>query len=197
MQLETIDVDQDEARAKLAEYQQLMADERTAEDTAIAAGYRALARGLPLISLQRTIAAGGWHDNGLPKIAVIAADVTECWVRWSDGALVFSDRDDWRVNRGALVGKHSVRVPVAGDDMPPAPRRSRWSSASTIVPIIPPYLRPRPRRLRGCHILWEVESWTRVPPRDPALLRHIRGDLWSVLACWDLTELERLVLSQR
>jgi len=28
-------------------------------------------------------------------------------------------------------------------------------------------------------------------------LRHIRGDLWSVVAVWDLTELERLVLSQR
>jgi hypothetical protein len=42
-----------------------------------------------------------------------------------------------------------------------------------------------------------VEEWTRVPPRDPALLRHIRGDLWVVLAVWDLTDLERLVLSQR
>jgi hypothetical protein len=36
-----------------------------------------------------------------------------------------------------------------------------------------------------------------VAPRDPALLRHVRGDLWAVLATWDLTELERLVLTQR
>jgi len=33
------------------------------------------------------------------------------------------------------------------------------------------------------------------PPRDPALIRHIRGDLWAVLAVWDLTELERAVLA--
>ena len=43
--------------------------------------------------------------------------------------------------------------------------------------------------MRGFHVLWEVESWTPEPPRDPALLRHLRGDLWSVLAVWDLTEL--------
>ncbi|MGH3300400.1 MAG: hypothetical protein ACRDOK_01755 [Streptosporangiaceae bacterium] len=36
-----------------------------------------------------------------------------------------------------------------------------------------------------------------VPPRDPALLRWIRGDLWAVVAQWDLTELERAVLSSR
>ena len=34
-------------------------------------------------------------------------------------------------------------------------------------------------------------------PRDPALLRHVRGDLWAVLSVWDLTDLERMVLSQR
>jgi hypothetical protein len=34
-------------------------------------------------------------------------------------------------------------------------------------------------------------------PVDPALLRHIRGDLWAVLAVWNLTDLERYVLSQR
>jgi hypothetical protein len=42
-----------------------------------------------------------------------------------------------------------------------------------------------------------VEAWNEIPARDPALLRHIRGDLWAVLAVWDLTELERAVLGQR
>jgi hypothetical protein len=69
--------------------------------------------------------------------------------------------------------------------------------AGTIVPLIPPRLRPRKHRIRGFHILWEVDSWTPLPSKDPALLRHIRGDLWSVVATWDLTELEMAVLSQR
>jgi hypothetical protein len=34
-------------------------------------------------------------------------------------------------------------------------------------------------------------------PRDPALIRRVAGDLWTVLSVWDLTELERAVLAQR
>jgi hypothetical protein len=196
MDLAPLDISAEEATAKLAEYEQALYGERTAEDEAIAAGYRAAARGLPVISLQRAIASGGFHDSGLPRLAVIGAEATECYARWDGSALVFADRDDFNVNRGALVGAHSVRVPVAGDDQPPH-RASRWGTARTLVPLIPPDCRPRPRRLRHCHILWEVDEWAMVAPRDPALLRHIRGDLWAVLAVWDLTELERLVLTQR
>jgi hypothetical protein len=196
MDLSTVEIDREEARARLAEYEQAAREERNAEDEAIAAGYRAAARGLPVISLQRTITAGGWHDNGFPRIAVIRAGAQECFAHWSGSDVIFADRDDRNANRGALVGVHSVRVPIPGDDRP-AWRPGSWQAASTIVPLIPPRFRPRPRRLRHCHILWEVEEWTRVPPRDPALLRHIRGDLWAVLAVWDLSELERLVLAQR
>lgn len=195
MQLSTLEISPDEARERLAEYEGLIADERTAEDKAIAMGYRAAARGLPLIQLSTTVAAGGYTEEGLPKIAVVRATAKECFVRWEyPGDVVYADRDDWRVNRGALVGKSSVRVTVANR---PERRRSSWHAASTIVPIIPPRHRPRLRRLGGFHILWEVEEWTRIPPVDPALIRHVRGDLWAVLATWDLTDLERYVLSQR
>lgn len=45
-------------------------------------------------------------------------------------------------------------------------------------------------------MLFEAE-WRPEPPKDPALLRHIGGDLYSVVAVWDLTELERAVLAGR
>lgn len=196
MDLASLDISRDEARAKLAEYEQAVRQDRTTEDEAIAADYRAAARGLPVISLQRAIAAGGFHGNGLPRLAVIGAEATECYARWDGSALVYADRDDHLANRGALVGAHSVRVPVAADDLPGDYHR-QWQRGVSMVPLIPPRHRPKPRRLRHCHILWEVEVWARVAPRDPALLRHIRGDLWAVLAVWDLTELERLVLTQR
>jgi hypothetical protein len=196
MDLAPLDISREEAVAKLAEYEQALRGERSAEDEAIAAGYRAAARGLPVISLQRAVAAGGFFDDGLPRLAVVGAEATECYARWDGHDLVFADRDDFHVNRGALVGAHSVRVPVAGDDLPGL-RAARWGAARTLVPLIPPKCRPRPRRLRHCHVLWEVERWEMVAPRDPALLRHVRGDLWAVLATWDLTELERLVLTQR
>lgn len=90
---------------------------------------------------------------------------------------------------GALVGKHTVRVEV------PSPTHQSRYYASTMVPPIPPRFRPRWPRLSQFHVLWEVEKWTQVAPKDPALLKWIGGDLWSVHAAWDLTELERAVLS--
>ena len=191
MHLDTLDIPEAEARAKLAEYEGMLASERTAEDAAIAAGYRAAARGLPIINLPQAVEAGGFFDNGLPKIAIVRATEKECFARWSGESIVYSDGASR--NLGALVGKYTVRVPIAH-----RPART-WSSGhgQTIVPLIPPGVRPRLRRLGGFHVLWEVEEWTRVPPRDPALLRHIRGHLWSVVACWDLSELERHVLAQR
>jgi hypothetical protein len=196
MDLDTIGIGPAEARAKLAEYQAALdAGGATAEDQAIAAGYRAVARGRPLISLARTVARGGWHPNGLPRIGVCQAEATQCRVQWSGGDLVFTD--EWsHGNRGALVGHHSVRVPVAGDDRPGG--GNRWWAGSAPVPLVPPGSRPRrPAKLSRCHVLWEVEEWKQVAPVDPALIRHVRGDLWEVLATWDLTQLERLVLMQR
>jgi hypothetical protein len=196
MNLESVQIDPAEATARLAEYEGQIAAERTAEDAAICAGYRAAARGLPVISLRAVIGAGGFHDTGLPRLAIISAASESMFCHWDGSDLVYTERDDWRSNRGALVGASSVRVPVSGDDLP-AGRPGYWRAGTAMVPVIPPRFRPRRRRLRSHHILWEVDSWTRVPPQDPALLRHIRGDLWAVLATWDLTELERLVLSQR
>jgi hypothetical protein len=188
--LAPLDISADEAREKLAEYTAVLAGERTAEDEAIAMGYRAAARGLPIIRLSQAVAAGGYFDSGLPRIAVIRATEKDCYARWDGNSIVYNDGVSR--NQGALVGKWTVRVPIAE---PPA--RRRWGGGQTIAPLIPPRYRPRWPRLKSCHLLWEVESWTPVPPRDPALLRHIRGDLWAVLAVWDLTELERYVLSQR
>ena len=189
MDLSTIEMDPADARERLTEYQEALKVQRTAQDEALAMGYRAAARGLPIIRLSTTVAAGGYfEDNNLPRIAVIRATEKNCYVRWSGDNLVYNDGVSR--NQGALVGTYTVRVPIAA---PPAGRR--WNGGQTIVPLIPPRYRPRWPRLKSCHLLWEVESWTLVPPHDPALIRHIRGDLWAVLACWDLSELERAVLA--
>jgi hypothetical protein len=201
MQLSTLDVDRDQAESRLMEYRVMLDSERTAEDSRIMAGYRAIARGLPVISLSRTVHAGGYFANGLPRIAVVRSDAINCWVyteeyrRQGEQSIVFTGESDVD-NRGALVGRDSVRVNVPFDhDRSRGP--SSWSRGRTIVPVIPPAHRPRRNRLHLFHVLWEVESWTRVPPKDPALLKWIGGDLWAVVATWDLTELERAVLAGR
>lgn len=188
MELATL-IAPEEAKAHLAEYEAQLLDERTAEDDAIRAGYRAAARGLPVISLSAAIASGGWFDDGLPRLAIVRADATEVWC-WRSSTEVVYGTEEWPRSRSALVGRHTVRVPL------PEGLRG-WASGKTVVPTIPPRLRPRPARLARRHILWEVERWDPTPPTDPALVRHIRGDLWAVEAVWDLTPLERAVLSQR
>jgi hypothetical protein len=202
MQLDTLVMDPKDAKERLDQYRKLVDGERTTEDEAIAAGYRAAARGLPVISLKAAFAAAGTMEvpvrggtrgrtSHLPRLAIARANAREVWVHqpWNDPAWLFrTDRN--ATNYGALVGKKTVRVPAEIPD--------GWHAAGkTIVPVVPPQHRPRRTRLHLFHILWEVDKWTMEPPVDPALLRHIRGDLWSVVATWDLTPLERAVLAQR
>jgi hypothetical protein len=193
MNLSTIVVPEEEAKAKLAEYEAVVREERTAEDDAIAQAYRAASRGLPVIRLTEVIAAGGtFADDGLPRLAIARAGWRECHVRYSyDGPAWLYGDESWPQHRGALVGKHTVRVPI-GENVT-HPRRPGRAP----VPLIPPRYRPRRPRWWNCHILWELDAWQPDPARDPALIRHIRGDLWTVLAVWDLTDLERAVLAQR
>jgi hypothetical protein len=201
MELATIEMPVEEAKARLVHYERMLASERTDQDRRIARGYKTLARGMPIIELTKSIATGGFHDSGLPRIAIARADAKDCWVEhesWPEpGAFVFStEAPRWSrtLNRGALVNSRTVRVRITPEmDIP-----NRWSRGGhTIMPIIPPNLRPRRNRLHLFHILWEVEEWKNlVVPRDPALVRWISGDLWEVTATWDLTELERAVLAR-
>lgn len=203
MNLAELTVDQDEAITRLREYESQLADERTAEDQAILLAYRHAARGLPIIRLSEAFRIAGRHpgvrgdeERGLPRLAIARATAQDCVVSHDGGDLVFHGvargESHWNArNRGAALNKSTVRIFDA------AVGAEYCRPARTIVPPIPPRHRPTKRRLAGFHVLWEVDTWTPEPPVDPALIRHIRGDLWSVVAVWDLTDIERAVLAQR
>ena len=72
-------------------------------------------------------------------------------------------------------------------------RDNKYHEAQT--PIIPMRLMPE-YNLMNYFILWEVEKWTKfdMPKPDPLLLKRITENLFVVLASWDLTELERMVI---
>lgn len=197
MNLGTIEITPEEATERLAEIEAVIDRNRTAEDVALAQAYRAAKRGHGVISLRRAIELGGVFPSGRPKIAIAPTTALRCRVdvSWREDNFQFSDAD---INtsshrRNALVGANHVNVSVT----PMEHSGKVMRSGETIVPLIPARFRPKPRNLKHCHILWEVERWDPTPPIDPALVKHIRGDLWAVLATWDLTELERLVLTQR
>jgi hypothetical protein len=191
MDLPVIKVTGDEAAAKLAEYE--AAGGRTALDEAVIRAYRAVRGGAQVIRLSEAVRAGGFDGRGMPRLAVAGAEWQEVTCRWSGDDLVFTDSPG-RQNRGAAVGRHTVRVSLPAGARPA--EANMWRSGQAVVPLVPPRCRPRRGRLSRCHVLWEAE-WDMTVPRDPALIRRVAGDLWTVLSVWDLTELERAVLAQR
>jgi hypothetical protein len=193
MDLAVIEVSGAEAEAKLAEYEAVSPDLRTQLDEAILRAYRAVTGGARLIRLPAAVLAGGFGQDGMPRLGVAGAEWEQatCW--WEGRSdLVFADHP-MRQNRGAAVGQHSVRLRYPDGARPSGALRAGLAP----VPPVPPGCRPRRGKLSRCHILWEVPAWDMTVPHDPYLIRHVVGDLWLVLSSWDLTELERAVLAQR
>lgn len=197
-----------EAREKVAEYLKSVRSRHSAEDAAILRGYRALAKGHTVIDLPKCIRLGGVFTDGyvagLPRLAVATASHQFVWVERSDNGAVRFLPGHWR-DISSQRRKDVFRMPAQTlpDDIP-RPSRDRnfrfsWSGDyRAMVPVVPPALRPA-HSLDGYATLFEVEEWAPDPdaPRDPALLKHIGGDLYAVVATWDLTELERAVLQGR
>ncbi len=204
MDLPTITMPRDEALAAFEDYSAAVRRRHQDEDAQVARGYQALAEGHALLDLQRALREGGMQEvtirrRGwssprtmvLPRLAVCRATARTCQLelRW-DGSAVFSADAMRRPRITQGVTPDCVVVPP---DTFPHNDSSR--SATAIVPLVPPGLRPA-RGLAGYHILWEAE-WDVTAPLDPALLKHLGGNLWAVMAEWDLTELERAVLIGR
>lgn len=211
MQLSTIDMPKADARRAFLDYRRAVRARHDAEDEQIMRGYRELARGRQLIRLSETIAAGGVHDDGLPRLAVMQADLDWCYLeRTCAGAVAFLPvrrqdlhhnrrRGVYRVPAGTLPAHQRMRTGCEHETLGGRAHRARHGDdLRAMVPKIPPALRPD-HHLRNYCILWEVERWERAPepPGDPALLKHIGGYLYAVLAVWDLTPLERAVLAGR
>jgi hypothetical protein len=193
MQFQQITVeDIKQARVAMKAYRAAVRERHSREDEMILRGYREIVRGRRLLNLNEAITAGGPDAIGLPRLAIARADAKTCLCRRTrEGALVFAiDRTSfWRSNAA-----HDRRIDFPPGTLPAAVAAwdQRWHEAQAIVPIVPPMFRPD-ADLSKYHVLFEAE-WKLFPPRDPALLKHVGGYLWAVLAIWDLTEVERTVI---
>ncbi|HXF73049.1 MAG TPA: hypothetical protein VNO79_10625 [Actinomycetota bacterium] len=202
MNVPTLEMAKERAREELGKYREALRVRRSEEDEVIAAAYRELARGRNLLDLQAAFAAGGLDERGLPRIALARADAQWCYLGWRiswEGDRPEIERFLFGSGDRPLLMRSSTRV-AAWKQVPagtPVPAGGQ-GRLRTQVPVVPPPLRPR-GSLSWYHVLFEVERWEMAPPppRDPILLRRIRGDLFAVVATWDLTEVERMVLATR
>jgi hypothetical protein len=189
MQLETITMPKVEARKAFLEYRRAVRARHNSEDEAIMRGYKALALGRQIINIRDALIASGFDEERRPRLAITRADAQRCLVRSeSDGDVTFyadvtgawnaRPKTDTRRFRGLTTWPADQRFPVV--------------QAQAIVPNVPPQYRPA-HALAGYDVLWEAE-WRNIAPRDPALLKHLGGDLYVVVAMWDLTPLEQAVI---
>lgn len=205
MNLQTFEMPAQEARTAFREYRAALRVRHVQqredvesiirrEDEMIMRTYRLLARGARLINLPDTIANGGRDELDRPKLAVARADQRQIRLAAESTRWYFCGEQATIVWRYHHQHSRAYCIPAGAA---PALKAGEWRhpAYSAVVPLIPAPLRPD-NALEGYHILWEAE-WRRVAPRDPALLKHVGGDMYAVVAVWDLTEVERMALGIR
>lgn len=200
MNVQTISAPVDEAKAKLAEYRAALKKRFNKTDEILVRTYRELAKGNMIVNALDAIVGAGVDELHRPKMAIARADATHVWYRrsitsarrgnWDQISSFFSDTPRLTKNSYEFARNQFADCPENCQQC----IGRRVSRFKAIVPLIPPQFRP-PHRLSNYHILWDTEgAWESEPPTDPFLLKRISGDLFTVLAVWDLTELERIVL---
>jgi len=152
--------------------------------------YYQLSKGRPIINILDIFKKFGLNENHQPILAFAPA---------KERFIVFR-QSAWGANRGLASftseGWNYKTFLSLPDDTFPHLKRDRDCELRTSVPIIPPKFLPK--TLRGCYLLWEVENWeTLRPKRDPILLKKLSGNLYAVLATWNLTKIEAMIVSGR
>lgn len=199
MDVATIEMPVEEARAAYKDYAEAVKrKDPDPTDEALMRGYKFLAEdeGRRLLKLTDTFTAAGFDERGLPRLAIMRAGTARCRVCTGApgprGSITFVGDNDFSRTR------HRNRIVVPGVVPGEGPKVNTYDGWTALTPIVPPALRPK-RGVTRYHILWEAEWFVdrQAAPIDPYLLRHLIGDLWAVIAAWNLTELERAVLVGR
>ena len=210
MKATTIEIAPEVAQAKLEAYREALAGRHSKlveeEYAGAMRGFEELTKGTVLVDPFSAIREAGWRADGRPMLAMARADQRQ--VQWQ----IFRDSRVWNQDERRYSGRYA---PMSWEFRARKDRRSYQRAPSltillenitleppvapksgvAMIPMVPPDVLPP----RGCnfskhYILWEVESWDYAPPIDPMLLRPILGDLYAVIAEWNLTELERTII---
>lgn len=185
MQVAELKLDRSKAREFLKVYREHR-DVQTPIDREIQKAYYAISRGRVVIQAFESIRRAGLDSGGFPKLAICRADASVCYYAGSKHGASFSI-DRWsrhNETRRTLDFKWSEELPAAEN-----------KRGEAIVPLIPVQHRPK-AALSNYYVLWEA-TWKRIPPHDPMLLVRMAGDMWLVVAAWDLTEVERAAMATR
>lgn len=188
-----IEMPREVAREQLKSYRKQLHKRADAEYQAVAQGLEALADGTPLINLAESFRTVALDEKQRPRMAVARADRERVWLTRYFDTVEFTSKERWTRGREGHHMTFRFSVPPL-----PAGHTGVGMSGTGLVPMVPAPVREQvgPIDLSKHLILWEVEKWDDIP-RDPYLLRHCGGELYAVIAEWDLTDLERAVMAGR
>ncbi len=162
----------------------------TEADQRVVTALTAIEEGRALIDLNVVLNKGGTsqntgYDSKLPALAVAPAFAKEVSIRvWHDGEM--------RLRAKTRVGRRGWQLTRQGSAVWARSTAISYSAVAT-VPTMPPEVRSVAKK--DHLVLWEA-TWRKLgtqeqrPPIDPALLEHVSGDLYVVLAAWELSPLE-------
>jgi len=167
--------------------------------------YGHLRHGKKVIDIYESFNKVGLNEDGDPKLAIVRADskIVVCRERQDGSVKYFHDnggkRSIQRILWSYYGNKDDVKLPAETFVWKKENGYTRCKDVQTIVPMIPAKILVNEIKvlLKNFHILWEVEEWKPVPPRDPILLKRLTPNLFGVLATWNLTKLERAVIRGR
>lgn len=153
-----------------------------------------VAKGKKVILGVGSVQMAGLNASGLPNLAIGRADTPWVMLRpdysrtggqmlsgleWADGRTARTKLFDFPVNSWP-----TLRAARQGQ---------QWRA---MAPHIPPDVRPR-RGIENYTLIWEA-TWEPVAPVDPILGRKIgKTDFYLVVAQWDLSPIERMVMNAR
>jgi hypothetical protein len=170
--------------------------------------YGHLQHGKKIIDIFESFKKAGVNADGDPKLAICRADAKECFCqKHEDGSAIFST--DSNINHRDIVRKTllDIKLPARTFQWQKKDPAGSWprywniknEKIKTLVPIIPAKILVNEVKvlLRNFHILWEVDEWKPIPPKDPILLKQLTPNLFGVLATWNLSKLEQAIIRGR
>jgi len=192
MNIQLLKEDAEIAKDKWREYKDAAKKTRDPIYTDLKKVYNQIKNGNAVINIFDAIRLGGIRsDNAHPKLAISSALATTCFCRYTqNGTVRFSPRQ-WPKYRNSVPYSPTIELNNCLPEL-----KISGIELKAPVPIIPPRLRPI-KLTDDYFILWEVDSWTPIPSKDPYLLKRLTKEMFVVCAGWDLTEIEIKVMQGR
>lgn len=192
MDVTEISMSRKEALARWREYNAAAKKTRDRVYRDMKKTYGQLRLGRKVIDILDVFERTGVNARHEPRLGITRAGNRDAVCRITkDGECVFySGEVRWK--------KRASDVSVRFSEIPDSIVPNQWGCIDlrAPVPVIPPQFLPD-RLTDDYYVLWEVHEWKPVPPVDPMLLRRISPNIFVVVAQWDLTPIERMVMKGR